>query len=151
MSKVEKPHILVVDDNVETCTLMRALLQRDFTVEVSNDGSEAIERLRTNRFSAVLLDLRMPQYDGFAVLDFLRDTHPELLQRVIVVTALLTARELQRARGYNVCAIVPKPFDVDALLAAVKQCAGTDGPTLRGVFCSPVIILLADLLRQKLM
>jgi CheY-like chemotaxis protein len=151
MSKTEKPYVLVVDDNAETCTLLTALLQRDFVVDIAADGLEAVEKIRTRRYGSILLDLRMPQHDGFSVLDFLKESQPDVLRSVIIVTALLSSGEISRARAYNVCAIVAKPFDIDMLLSAVRDCVHTEGGRLGGVFCSPVILLLADLLRQRLM
>lgn len=151
MSKVEKPRVLVVDDNAETRTLLAAILQREFDVDLATDGLDAVERLRTRNYGAILLDLRMPQYDGFSVLEFLNESRPELLRSVVIVTALLTPRELERARRFKVCSIVPKPFDVDVLLAAVKDCVQPDGPSV-GEFCfAPVILMIADLLRRRLM
>src|SRR5882757_5555094 len=105
MSRVEKPSVLLADDNEATCTLITALLHRDFNVEIALDGREAIERLRTRRYAALLLDLRMPQMDGFAVLDFLKEHQPAMLASVLVVTAALTTREIQRAESYGVCGI----------------------------------------------
>jgi CheY-like chemotaxis protein len=154
MSRVEKPHVLVVDDNEATRTLLTALLHRDFNIDVATDGIEAIERLRTRRYGALLLDLRMPHADGFAVLDFLKEQQPQMLHRVLIVTAALSRRDMERAESYGVCGIVAKPFDVETLLAAVKECAPPEeGSTLGPVLCSsgPVILLLADLLRQRLM
>src|ERR1700682_194298 len=153
MSRIEKPYVLVVDDDEATCTLVAAILRRDFTVEYATDAPEAIEKLCTSNFAVVVLDLRMPQSDGFAVLDHLKATKPETLPNVLIVTALLTPNEIDRAKSYGICGIVSKPFDVDALLEAVKECVGDgDGGGLSNVFCSstPMILLLADLLRQRL-
>src|SRR2546428_14040028 len=147
-----KPTVLVIDDNEATRTLMMALLQREFQIDAATDGREAIEKLRTNQYAAILLDLRMPQQDGFGVLDFLKTNSPERLRTVLVVTALLTKREIERANSFGVCGIIAKPFAVEDLLSAVRQCVGgtDDGGTLGNVFCSstPVILLIADLLRQ---
>src|SRR5436190_952284 len=82
MSRVEKPRVLLADDNEATCTLITALLYRDFEVEVAIDGREAIEYLRTRKYAALLLDLRMPHTDGFAVLDFLKEHQPKMLASV---------------------------------------------------------------------
>jgi len=151
MSKTDKPYVLVVDDDEATCTLITALLQRDFDVEVSGDAVDALEKLRTKEYGAILLDLRMPQYDGYVVLDFLKESHPERLRSVLVVSAMLSPREVDRLRAYNVCGFIAKPFDVNALLDAVRQCiGGSDGPQLSGIFCSPVLILLAGLIRRSL-
>ena len=154
MSSGEKPFVLLVDDNEATCTLITAVLHRDFAVEVAVDGGEAIEKLRTGRYAAILLDLRMPQPDGFAVLDFLKEHAPKQLRNVVIVTASLQPAVIARVKAYDVCAIIRKPFDVDSLLEEVKQCvSGGDGNPIGNVLASSgtVIMLIADLLRQRLM
>src|SRR5213592_4424429 len=145
MSSVDKPFVLLIDDNEATCTLITAVLHRDFAIEVAGDGNEAIEKLRTTHYSAIILDLRMPQADGFAVLEFLQGHHPRSLRSVLVVTASLTPGEIARAKAYDICSIISKPFDVEVLLEAVKQCATTgEGNPIGNVFSSGVILLLAD-------
>ena len=122
-------------------------------MECATDALDAIEKLRINNYAVVVLDLRMPQMDGFSVLDYIKETKPDTLRNVLIVTALLTPSEIDRAKSYGVCEILSKPFDVDALLEAVRQCVGEDdGGRLSNVFCSstPMILLLADLLRQRL-
>src|SRR5207248_939387 len=136
-----------------TCTLSAAMLRRDFSVACATDAVDAIEKLRINSIAEVVLDLRMPQTDSFSVLDYIKQTKPDTLRSVLIVTALLTASEIDRAKSYGICEILIKPFDVDALLEAVRQCAGEgDGGRLSNVFCSstPMILFLADLLRQRL-
>ena len=152
MSSVEKPFVLLIDDNEETCTLITAVLHRDFAIDVAGDGNEAIEKLRTNHYAAIILDLRMPQADGFSVLEFLKENDPRTLRSVLVVTAALTATEMARTKTFDVCSIISKPFDVEALLEAVKQCASPgEGNPIGNVISSGVILLLADLIRQRLM
>ena len=152
MPNTEKPPVLLVDDNEATRTLMIALLHREFQVEIATDGIEAIEKLRTNQYASILLDLRMPQQDGFGVLEFMQANSPERLRTVLVVTAVLTRNEIQRAKGFGICGIITKPFDVDDFLNAVKDCVGDRGGKLGNVFCTstPMILLIADLLRQRL-
>jgi DNA-binding response OmpR family regulator len=149
MSTSEKPSVLLVDDNEATCTLVIALLRRDFAVEVASDGYEALEKLKTGNYGAVLLDLRMPQLDGFGVLEYLKSNRPEVLRKVLVLTAALTTGEVDRVKGYEVRGIVGKPFEVEALLNAVRSCVDPGSRPLGGVFSSGMILLLADLLRQK--
>ena len=153
MSRIEKPSVLLIDDNEPTRTLMTAVLHREFDVHTAIDGSDAVEQLKTRAFAAIVLDLRMPQLDGFGVLEFLQQQSPDTLRRVLVVTAALSPHDVMRARGFGIHAILPKPFDVEALLNGVRECAGIDGGKFSNVFCSsgPMILLIADLLRQRLM
>ena len=147
---MEKPFVLLADDNEATCTLITALLHADFVVDVASDGAEAIEKLKKRRYAAILLDLLMPVVDGYAVLDYLQEHHPELLRRVVAVTASLSAREMQRVREYAISTVIAKPFEVDVLQAAVHEAAAADaprqphGPLLSG----GVIFLLSELLKR---
>jgi len=147
---VEKPFVLLADDNEGTRTLITALLQNEFTLDHATNGQEAIEKLKHRRYAAVLLDLLMPLADGYAVLDHLTAERPEILRRVLVVTAAITNRELQRVRDYAVCDVIAKPFEVESLLAAVRRCADLpDEPFLRGPLLSGgVLLLLAEMLRR---
>src|SRR5947208_3486312 len=142
MSSAEKPRILLIDDNEATCTLITAVLHRDFAVEVAGDGNEAVEKLRISQYAAIILDLRMPQADGFSVLEFLEQHDPRRLRSVLIVTAALTAADMARAKVYGVCAVIGKPFDVETLLDAVKNCASPGGNPIGNVFSSSMIFLL---------
>jgi len=130
MSRIEKPSVLLIDDNEPTRTLMTAVLHREFDVHAANDGFDALEQLKTRAFAAIVLDLRMPQLDGFGVLEFLQQQSPDALRRVLVVTAALSPRDVVRAGGFGIRSILPKPFDVEALLNGVRECAGSDGSRL---------------------
>ena len=149
MAITDRPRVLIIDDNEATCDLVTAILQRDFTVETAGDGLEGVERLKTKSYHVILLDLRMPHSDGFHVLDHLSTHSAETLGRVIVMTASVTDGDLSRVRRYPVASIITKPFEVDVLLASVKSCAGGSGPSLTNVFSSGMVLLLADLIRQR--
>jgi CheY-like chemotaxis protein len=149
---LEKPRVLIADDNDATCALVAAILRREFDTEIASDGAETIEKLRVLQFSAVLLDLRMPHVDGFAVLQFLHEERPDMLPRTLVLTASLTKAELDRVHAFPVCGIIAKPFEVETLLSAVKRCTASahDHPTHRGpLLSSGMILLLADLLGHR--
>jgi CheY-like chemotaxis protein len=147
---VEKPVVLLADDNEATCTLIQALLQSEFVVDIARDGHEAIEKLKSRQYAAILLDLLMPIVDGYAVLDFVSGDRADLLRRIIVVTASLSSREMQRLRNYSVHSIIAKPFEIDVLQSTVRHCTGIIGePFLRAPLLSGgMILLLAEMLRR---
>lgn len=148
---MEKPFVLVADDNESICTLIRALLQSDFVVEIARGGHEAIEKLKSRSYAAVLLDLLMPGVDGYGVLDFLRDEQPQMLRRVLIVTASLSRHEMERVQRYDVCGVIAKPFEVDSLFGAVRHCTGEGGPRfIRGpLLSSGMILLLAEMFVRR--
>ena len=94
----------------------------------------------------------MPIADGYAALDFLQRENPAMLSRVIVVTASLSPREMDRVDAYPIRGVIAKPFEVYVLQAAVKHCAGVGGdPFLRGpgqILSSGVLLLLAEVLHR---
>ncbi|HVS30666.1 MAG TPA: response regulator [Thermoanaerobaculia bacterium] len=151
MSRIDKPFVLIVDDNEATITLMTALLHRECAVDAATSGRAAIENLHTRNYDAMILDLRMPDMDGFAVLDFLQRERPEMLRRTIVCTALLMKSELERVAAYEVCALIAKPFEVEQLLDAVRSCFPPEHKPIGPIFSTGMVLLLADLLRQRLM
>lgn len=143
MSRPEKPFVLLVDDNEATGTLVTAILQRDFTVEIASDGLEAVDRLKTGNYASVILDLRMPQLDGYGVLEHIQTHRPDLLGRTLIVTAALSRRELERVKEFAVFGIIAKPFDVETLLNAVRACAGGGSNPLGMILSNGMILLMA--------
>jgi DNA-binding NarL/FixJ family response regulator len=99
----------------------------------------------------VILDLLMPIADGFAVLEYLSRERPAMLQQVVILTAAVTPRDAERVRQYPVCAIIRKPFEVEALLDAVKRCGGEAGASRGGgaLFASGVLLWLAEILSSR--
>lgn len=148
---MDKPCVLLVDDNDATGTLVTAVLQRDFTTDVCCDGVDALEKLKAGKYAAVVLDLRMPPPDGYEIMDAMLKSRPELLKRTIVVSAALSPRESLRLKSYPVAEVIGKPFDVEALLAAVKKCAGDEGLPLGGMLSSGVLLLIAEMLQRRLL
>lgn len=118
--------VLVVDDDEPTRTALAEVLEHEgFGVRTATDGAEALAVMRTEQPALVLLDLLMPDVDGFEVLRAKRDDATIAAIPVIALTAGRTA-------GLAIDAVVmAKPFDLDALLAAVRAalfgCAAASG------------------------
>lgn len=107
--------VLVVDDDNDVRSSVAAILRHaGYEVEEAADGVEALELLRNNRVGTVLLDLRMPRCDGFAVMRSLEDPPP------IVIVSAHNVDDAERARlGPEVVAILKKPVPPITLLDQV--------------------------------
>ncbi len=151
MTASEKERVLLIDDSDSTNALIIAILRRDFAVDVATDGREALEKLKTERYGAVLLDLRIPLLDGFGVLEHLHQNNGALLRRTIIVTAAVSQRDMARVKPYPVYGVITKPFEVDSLYSAVKACCTEGGSGFGPLVSNGVILLLADLLAQRWM
>jgi two-component system cell cycle response regulator len=113
---------LVVDDEVAIRVLVSRILTRQgFTVDAVRDGAEALEMILQHEYDVIALDLMMPRIDGFGVVKYLIEHRPELLDKVIVMSAF-------GAQAFGkvcppVARFIEKPFDVDRLLAEAAACA----------------------------
>ena len=113
--------ILIVEDDIEVRTMISSVLrQRGLAVDEASGGQEAIDLVRAKRYAVILLDLLMPQPNGFDVLDELES--PQTPPVVLVVTgadrSVIDQLDSERIHG-----IVRKPFDPDDLAALVVACA----------------------------
>jgi threonine synthase len=117
------PRIAIVDDTSDARRLIRRILQSqgDYTLYEATNGQEAIELARRELPDLIILDLMMPELDGFDVLDSLRENPDTLSIPVIVVTAKeLTPEEKRRLEG-RIHALMQKgEFMNDELLDEVR-------------------------------
>jgi two-component system response regulator GlrR len=115
-----KSRVLVLDDDVSMQKLVSMLLRREgHRVDVVDSGSKAIEAMERNDYVAILLDLMMPHEGGLTVLSHLRTQKPELLRRVILLTAM--PDPVLRGIAKDVFAVVRKPFEASELVATVGR------------------------------
>ncbi len=113
--------ILVVEDDPAIRRLVKMVLQREgYKVEVAQDGVEAVLKLGLSDYDAIILDLMMPNLDGFSFMNTLATSDPERLKRIIVTSAASpnVIRERMTAQPY---AVLPKPFDIQLLVKQVDS------------------------------
>ncbi|HEX7151117.1 MAG TPA: response regulator [Thermoanaerobaculia bacterium] len=111
-----KRRVLVVDDDAGIRILVsRILARQDFEVDSARDGAEAIEKILAYDYDLVVLDLMMPRIDGYGVVKYLTEHHPEKLAHVIVMTAF-GASALEKVCP-PVARFIEKPFDINVLIA----------------------------------
>lgn len=120
-----KKRALIVDDDDPIRTMLAKIVQRqDLEVDTARDGVEAIQRLDADGYSVVVLDLMMPKVDGYGVLKHLQSTQPEMLACTIIASAV-PETEVLRKFELPVYRIHVKPFDMSALIADIRVCAGS--------------------------
>ena len=118
------PRVVVVDDTPEARRLIRRILQSqgDFEITEATNGREAIELITRERPDLVILDLMMPEVDGFAVLDALRSKPETANIPVIVATAKeLTVDEKSRLQGQIQSLMLKGDFLNDEFLEEVRS------------------------------
>ena len=117
------PRIAIVDDNPDVRRLIRRILQSqgDYELLEAGNGLEAVELIRTQRPNLVILDLMMPEMDGFAVMEALKSDPGTAEIPIIVITAKeLSAGEKERLRGHIQTLMQKGDFMSDDLLDEVR-------------------------------
>ena len=114
------PRILVVDDNASNRNVLcRRLERQGYTVEEASNGETALDRIATEHFDLVLLDILMPLMDGFEVLARMRKDRRTRPVPVIVVSALDEIDSVVRAIEMGAEDYLFKPFDPVLLRARI--------------------------------
>jgi DNA-binding response OmpR family regulator len=125
MSLTDSPkRALVVDDDEPIRTMLAKVVERqNLAVDTARDGAEAIERLDKNDgYALVILDLMMPKVDGFAVLRYMQEHHPDMVRCTIIASAVPEVEILKKFDG-GVFRIHAKPFDMSQLIEDIRRCA----------------------------
>jgi DNA-binding response OmpR family regulator len=106
--------VLVVDDEPAIRALVAKIVERaGLTVDTAPDGAAAIEQLETTPYSVVVVDLMMPNVDGYGLIDYLKNREGE--KPAIIVVSAGESAALRQLDGSIVHSIVRKPFDIDVL------------------------------------
>lgn len=120
--------ILIVEDDPAIRRLVHMVLARaGYRIEIASDGVEAVLKLGLADYDAIILDLMMPNLDGFVFIDTLKTNDPERLKKIIVTSAAspTVIRERLSAKPF---AVLPKPFDISTLVQTVAECVAAQNP-----------------------
>lgn len=122
----QSPGVLVVEDDPAIRRLVSMVLARHgYRVEVASDGLEAVLKLGISDYDAIVLDLMMPNLDGFTFISTFAREEPERLRRIIVTSAASPSVIAERMEG-TPYAVLPKPFDILDLVSTVERCVSEE-------------------------
>jgi DNA-binding NtrC family response regulator len=116
----ERTRILIVDDEEIVRESLSAWLEKDgYTLATAQDGETAIERIRAQRWSILLVDLKMPGIDGLQVLEQARKLQPEAA--AVIMTAYATVDTAVAAMKLGAFDYLVKPFDPEELSLMIQK------------------------------
>src|ERR1700690_3522594 len=141
MKTTKMERILVIDDDVELCTLVSEYLQAEgFIVEAAHDGESGLQRATGGGYLLAVLDVMLPGMNGFEVLRRIRAT-----SRLPVL--LLTARgeDVDRIVGLEIGAddYLPKPFNPRELVARIRAILRRTKP-VKAAAAAPEVLNVGD-------
>jgi DNA-binding NtrC family response regulator len=115
----EKKRILVVDDDVDILRVFKVILEKEgYEVETAETGEAALEKLKNEKFSVCLVDVRLPDMDGTDILLNMAND-PETIK--IIVTGFSTIDVGKKAADYGADDFLVKPVRAEELLATVRE------------------------------
>ena len=123
--KTDTPPLLLVEDNVENQRLAQKILEKnDFTVKVVANGIQCLDWLSHNDAALVVMDINMPQMDGFETTHRIRSGECGLEKAAVPIIGL-TASALQETQEHALSvgmnAVLTKPFQPETLLQIINQ------------------------------
>jgi two-component system KDP operon response regulator KdpE len=117
LSMQNKKRVLLVDDNPKVMRFIEiALKLNGFESTTAASGLQALEKVNSEEFDIILLDVRMPDVDGFEVLHRLRK-----FSQMPVIAYSATPEFCARALECGADAFIAKPFDIDVLIRKSRE------------------------------
>lgn len=118
--KKSTPHILVVDDEKDTCLLLSQVLEKEgYTVDTANTGVEALHILKKKKFDLVITDLKMPEMDGMTLLREARKLKTKV--KFIMMTAYGEIETYLDAINLGAFDYLNKPMEISDIRNVVKK------------------------------
>ena len=119
-------NILIIDDNEQITKMISTFLDMsNHDCTIVNDGKEGLELIKTKQYDSIVLDLAMPEFDGFKILNTLQDEDPSQISKIIILTASSISLEtVKKFKELGVSSCLQKPVDIDQLLLKITSVTG---------------------------
>lgn len=116
-----KPKLLIVDDEPQIRMLLGEFLGEQFEVGFAGNGKEALVNVKVFRPDVILMDIMMPEMDGFDTCRALRDSDETRHIPLLMLTAANTSQERIRAFNLGADDFISKPFEIEEILSRLKS------------------------------
>jgi CheY-like chemotaxis protein len=114
--------VLVIDDNPLDVSWMAHILEQYVgKVFTAQDGWEAFNLLDEVKVDLILVDLQMPVMDGFTFIESLAEKYPDMIHKVVAVTAYANKEEHKKLMRYNIAGLLYKPVKQQTLVQLLNQ------------------------------
>lgn len=122
VSPTSAPTALVVDDDHEICEMLLISLSLEgFRVRTTGDGASALGILDREKPDVILLDVMMPELDGYEVIRRLRQGETHRATPVIMLSAKVTDEDVWEGWKVGADSYITKPLDLDVLLSEIER------------------------------
>jgi len=120
MSEIKKASILIVDDNAQNLQLMGSIVyDQGYNVSISTSGDNALESISQQMPDLILLDIQMPEMDGFEVCKILKSNSITKDIPIVFLTAVTDSENIVRGFEMGAADYITKPFNKKELIARI--------------------------------
>jgi two-component system CheB/CheR fusion protein len=119
--EIKNLRVLVAEDIALNQLLIKIILSDfGFIHEIVDNGKIAIEKLQTNTYDIILMDLQMPEMNGFEATEYIRKTMKSQIP-IIALTADVTKADVSKCKEYGLDAYIPKPINENLLYSKIVE------------------------------
>lgn len=115
-----KQILLVEDNEINQMLVKYALSASGAAIDICDTGTKALEQLLHKKYDIILMDIYMPELDGFQTTAIIRN-EMKIQTPILALTALQVESELQKCINVGMNGSVPKPFTLESLDAAISR------------------------------
>jgi two-component system cell cycle response regulator DivK len=120
--EVEKGTILYVEDNPDNRSLIRRVLEaEDYAVVEAINARQALEKLETSSIDLVLMDINMPDMDGYTLTAKIKAIQKFSKIPIVAVTANVMRGDREKSLGAGCDGYIQKPIDIDTLSQQIER------------------------------
>jgi len=116
-----KKLIFLVDDNPTNLRIGKNVLSEKYTVATAPSASKLFSLLENNRPVLILLDIDMPEMDGYETIKLLKSNHDTKDIPVIFLTGMVNSNDEEKGRSLGAVDYVTKPIDPKVLIACLEK------------------------------
>ena len=115
--------ILIVDDNVDLCSMLENALEDKFTTYMVHDGRAAVQCFENSNFNIVIMDIDMPEMNGIEALEHMKATRPDV--PVLLMTGNVQRMATQAMLSLGAACVLAKPFKWSVLFDIIENAFST--------------------------
>jgi len=118
----KKGTILYVEDNPDNRSLIRRVLEaEDYAVVEAINAMQALEKLETSKIDLVLMDINMPDMDGYTLTAKIKSIQKFSIIPIVAVTANVMRGDREKSLGAGCDGYIQKPIDIDTLSQQIER------------------------------
>jgi CheY-like chemotaxis protein len=114
--------VLLIDDNKQITEMISFFLDsQDISCDVENEGANALERIKTKRYDVILLDLAMPIFSGYDLLEHLKKEDLLKKNNIVIFTSYISEEKIEKMINEGAKGIIRKPISINTIIETINK------------------------------